>query len=626
MRFGIIGCGSIAASSFAPSLLKSRETDLTAVCRRDGDGAREFARRFGGCAAYDSAAALIADAAVEAVIVSTPTDTHCEHTLAAAAAGKHVLCEKPMARDRREARRMMEACRDAGVTLGIAYRRRLFPQVLEAKRRLAAGEIGRQVFSRTHYSGGGGLGSGSWQTQPGIGGALMEMAVHRIEVLLNLAGSEPVEVCGLLDTVHHDWPVDDTDALLLRFADGTAGDALDDPHLQPAPGLRPGRRRRRPHRHRRPGARRRGDRGGDRLGTRVGTRRAAAGPVLRSAHDRGLRERRAGGARAGLRRGHRVPGAGRGRRGEGVLRQRRPRHRGALGLKEAIPMTERPNILFILTDDQGPWALCCAGNDEIRTPGLDRIAATGVRFEHFLCASPVCSPSRASFLTGRMPSQHGVHDWIREGNVGDDAALYLEGETACTDVLAAHGYKVGLSGKWHLGHSQLVQHGFSHWYVHQRGGGDYNRPPMIRDGQLVTEDGYVTNLITDDALAFLDAHAGGPEPFYLGVHYTAPHSPWTGHPRDIVDSYDDCPFDTCPQEPIHEWARGHGLSEGCLGNREMLKGYFAAVTAMDADVVRLLDRLQTLGLRERTLVVFASDNGFSCGHHGFWGKGNGTFP
>ena len=134
MRFGIIGCGSIAASSFAPSLLNSRDTELAAVCRRDADGAREFARRFGGCAAYDSAAALIGDPAVEAVIVSTPTDTHCEHTLAAAAAGKHVLCEKPMARDRREARRMMEACRDAGVTLGIAYRRRLFPQVLEAKR------------------------------------------------------------------------------------------------------------------------------------------------------------------------------------------------------------------------------------------------------------------------------------------------------------------------------------------------------------------------------------------------------------------------------------------------------------------------------------------------------------
>ena len=285
-----------------------------------------------------------------------------------------------------------------------------------------------------------------------------------------------------------------------------------------------------------------------------------------------------------------------------------------------------PNVLFILTDDQGPWALGCAGNDEIRTPGIDRIAATGMRFEHFLCASPVCSPSRASFLTGRMPSQHGVHDWIREGNTGPDAATYLEGEVAYTDVLAAHGYTVGLSGKWHLGNSQLVQHGHSHWYVHQRGGGDYNNAPMIRDGVLIEEPGYVTERITDDALRFLDRHADDTSPFYLGVHYTAPHSPWTGHPQDIVDSYADCAFDSCPQEPIHPWAKGHGLSESCLGKRDMLQGYFAAVTAMDLDVGRLLDRLEALGLREKTLVVFVSDNGFSCGHHGFWGKGNGTFP
>jgi arylsulfatase A-like enzyme len=285
-----------------------------------------------------------------------------------------------------------------------------------------------------------------------------------------------------------------------------------------------------------------------------------------------------------------------------------------------------PNVLFILTDDQGPWALGCAGNDEIRTPGIDRIAATGMRFEHFLCASPVCSPSRASFLTGRMPSQHGVHDWIREGNTGADAATYLEGEVAYTDVLAAHGYTVGLSGKWHLGNSQLVQHGHSHWYVHQSGGGDYNNAPMIRDGVLIDEPGYVTERITDDALNFLDRHADDASPFYLGVHYTAPHSPWTGHPQDIVDSYADCAFDSCPQEPIHPWAKGHGLSENCLGKRDMLQGYFATVTAMDLDVGRLLDRLETLGLREQTLVVFVSDNGFSCGHHGFWGKGNGTFP
>jgi arylsulfatase A-like enzyme len=165
---------------------------------------------------------------------------------------------------------------------------------------------------------------------------------------------------------------------------------------------------------------------------------------------------------------------------------------------------------------------------------------------------------------------------------------------------------------------------FSFWYVNQLGGGPYNNAPMVRDGRPITEPGYVTDRITDEALNFIDAHARDARPFYLSVHYTAPHSPWTGHPQDIVDSYDQCPFASCPQEPRHPWAGD--LTTRCLGNREMLKGYFAAVTAMDANVGRILRRLEELGLTERTLVIFVSDNGFSCGHHGFWGKGNGTRP
>jgi choline-sulfatase len=289
-------------------------------------------------------------------------------------------------------------------------------------------------------------------------------------------------------------------------------------------------------------------------------------------------------------------------------------------------MSSKPNVLFILTDDQGIWAAGCYGNPEIRTPNIDRIAAAGMRFDNFFVATPVCSPSRATFLTGRISSQHGVHDWIREGNVGVDAAAYLQGEVAYTDVLAAHGWTCGISGKWHLGYSQLVQHGFSHWYVHEKGGGPYNDALMVRNGELITEPGYVTNAITNDALAFMERQAGAENPFYLSVHYTAPHSPWTGHPQDIVDSYDDCLFDSCPQEEIHPWAVGQQLSEDCLNDRDMLKGYFAAVTAMDLDIGRLLDKLEELGVRENTLVVFVSDNGYSCGHHGFWGKGNGTFP
>ncbi|MBS12897.1 MAG: sulfatase [Gemmatimonadetes bacterium] len=281
------------------------------------------------------------------------------------------------------------------------------------------------------------------------------------------------------------------------------------------------------------------------------------------------------------------------------------------------------NIIFILTDDQGPWAAGCYGNREIRTPNIDRIAETGIRFDQFFCASPVCSPSRASFLTGRMPSFHGVHDWIREGNHGEDAATYLEGQTGYTDLLSAAGWTCGISGKWHLGNSVLPQHGFSHWFVHEKGGGPYNNAPMIRNGELFEAPGYVTNVITVDALEYIDRHARDDDPFYLSVHYTAPHSPWTGHPQDIVNSYDDCPFETCPQEDAHPW--GGALSR-CLGDREMLKGYFAAVTAMDIDVGRILDRLEQKGIRDKTFVVFTSDNGFSCGHHGFWGKGNGTYP
>ena len=287
-------------------------------------------------------------------------------------------------------------------------------------------------------------------------------------------------------------------------------------------------------------------------------------------------------------------------------------------------MPDRPNIVFILTDDQGVWANGCYGNPEIRTPNIDRLAAGGVRFENFFCSTPVCSPSRANFLTGKIASQNGVHDWIREGNFGDEAATYLEGQVAYTDVLAANGWTCGISGKWHLGNSQLPQHGFSHWFVHERGGGPYVDAPMVRDGELVNVPGYITTAITDDAIAFIESCVERGEPFYSSVHYTAPHKPWVDHPPEIVASYDDCPFESCPQEERHPWASA--LTDACLGDRELMQGYFAATTAMDADVGRLLDRLETLGIREDTLVIFTSDNGFNLGHHGIWGKGNGTYP
>ncbi len=291
----------------------------------------------------------------------------------------------------------------------------------------------------------------------------------------------------------------------------------------------------------------------------------------------------------------------------------------------------KPNIVVIIADDHGPWALGCAGNTEIMTPNLDRLASTGTRYTHFYCASPVCSPARASLITGRIPSQHGIHDWLRDGNGGTQPATgYLDGITAYTDILAAHGYDCALSGKWHLGDSPRPRLGFGHWYAHQFGGGPYYGAPMIRDGVLHKEPRYLTDAITEDALHFLDSRAAtacqtSATPFYLQIGYTAPHSPWIdNHPAEFVDRYADCAFASCPQDAIHPWAGP--LTTQNHGNRDALAGYFAAVTAMDAGIGRILDHLETVGLRDETLVIFTSDNGFSCGQHGFWGKGNGTFP
>lgn len=287
-----------------------------------------------------------------------------------------------------------------------------------------------------------------------------------------------------------------------------------------------------------------------------------------------------------------------------------------------------PNIVFILTDDQGYWSLGCYGNKEIHTPNLDRLAERGIRFENFFCVSPVCSPARASLMTGRIPSQHGVHDYLCGGNGGSaqTAIEYLKGQMGYTDILAANGYICGLSGKWHLGDGVHPQKGFDFWYTHQKGGGPYYNAPMIRDGKYVEEKEYITDVITDEALQFIDREKHKEHPFYLSVHYTAPHSPWIDcHPKEYMDLYKDCEFKSCPQREPHPWAK-LGVISGYDRPRESLIGYFAAVTAMDANVGRLLDKLEQEGLTENTLVIFSSDNGFNCGHHGIWGKGNGTFP
>lgn len=300
---------------------------------------------------------------------------------------------------------------------------------------------------------------------------------------------------------------------------------------------------------------------------------------------------------------------------------------------------DRPNLIFILSDDQGAWAMGCAGNSELDTPNLDRLAASGVRFDNFFCASPVCSPARASILTGRIPSQHGVQDFLRKGNTphlpqDGEEIEYMRGERSYVQTLGEIGYACGLSGKWHLGRSALPQLGFGYWNVHASGGGDYYGAPMIADGEFRRADGYVTDVITDNALGFLADNADGGAPFSLNVHYTAPHAPWgrEHHPEERFDALrESAAFDSVPDMPIHPRQLAKEPGAATLGdtheNRRLaLSGYFAAIEEMDRNIGRLLDWLEESGLRENTLVIFTSDNGMNMGHHGIWGKGNGTYP
>ena len=285
---------------------------------------------------------------------------------------------------------------------------------------------------------------------------------------------------------------------------------------------------------------------------------------------------------------------------------------------------KRPNIVFMLSDDQGAWAMGYAGNKHIITPNFNRLAAEGMAFSNSFCASPVCSPARATILTGKTPSQHGVQDWIRLGHYGEHAIDYLKGFITYPEILRENGYECALSGKWHLGDVYAVKNRFpDHTYVHLKGAGHYYNAPMVKNDELIYESKYVTDCIADDSIDYLNETVKTENPFYLSVHFTAPHNPRVDgeHPKEILDLYEDCDFDDIPQGVIRPNAVYRYNREDA---KACLKGYYSAITAMDRAVGRIVAEVERLGMRDNTIIIFTSDNGFNCGHHGIWGKGNAT--
>lgn len=222
--WGLIGCGDISRKRVAPALRDVAGSALVAVNRAQTALAADFAREFGARRWYADWRELLADPEINAVYVATPVDLHAEQTIAAAEAGRHVLCEKPMAMNVAECDRMIDACRANGVKLGVAYYRHFYPVIRRMKELLASGEIGTPVLGQINafemFNPPPG-GDRYWLLEPDRsgGGPLMDFGCHRIEVLVNLLG--PVaEATALNTSVSFKRPVEDTSLVNLQFAAG----------------------------------------------------------------------------------------------------------------------------------------------------------------------------------------------------------------------------------------------------------------------------------------------------------------------------------------------------------------------------------------------------------------------
>ncbi|NNE92702.1 MAG: sulfatase-like hydrolase/transferase [Verrucomicrobiales bacterium] len=253
---------------------------------------------------------------------------------------------------------------------------------------------------------------------------------------------------------------------------------------------------------------------------------------------------------------------------------------------------ELPNIVFIMSDDQGYGDLGCYGATDLKTPRLDQLAKDGVRFTDFYANGPTCSPTRIGFLSGRYQQRLGIDNALKYQEMG--RGLTPGGETIARD-LKSRGYTTGLSGKWHLGYDQgrvPLDQGFDHFFGLLGGNHHYFKhmdrigvPDLWLGREAIEREGYTTDLITEDAIAFIRKNQDGP--FFLFLAHAAPHFPFQG-PNDK---------DKLIEPKKKNWQ---------LGDR---KTYVAMVERMEEGIGETLAEIDRLGLREKTIVVFTSDNG-----------------
>jgi arylsulfatase A-like enzyme len=300
-------------------------------------------------------------------------------------------------------------------------------------------------------------------------------------------------------------------------------------------------------------------------------------------------------------------------------------------LATAVPtcaLARAPNVVLILTDNQGAWTLGCYGNQDIRTPNIDRLAREGMVFERCYSSNAVCSPTRATLLTGLIPSQHGVHSYLTAGGaqIGPGAHSTIAEFRSLPEILAESGYTCGLSGKWHLGDNLRPQEGFTFWVTMPHGHTrTFYGAEIIEDGKVRAEPGYLTDFLTDRGVKFIEQNKD--RPFFLFLAYNGPYglgeSMLQTSRNRHAEYYADKELKCFPREKMNPWLRAN---KSLLNNVAAMRRYACEISAVDDGVGRIIVTLQTNKIEDETLVIFTADQGLAGGQNGFWGMGDHTRP